>query len=110
MRCDCFLQNTDFDELEKMSNTFNELLNYLKIIFNYCDQFKEIKTKREQICHQENELEDFIDVLQMLSIQRNQINEDLANACEQQTNELAANVTHNCHLQETNKRLVSIEQ
>lgn len=96
----------DFSELVTISGTFNELLEFLKAIFVYCDILREIKVKREHIRCQENELEKYINILQSLSIERNKMEDDLVNIRQQQTNNISETLQIKSSLVETTNRLV----
>lgn len=86
--------------------TFNEMFEYLKTILVYCDIVKEIKVKREHIRCQEMEMEQFINVLQVFSIERNKLQVDLADLRQQQTTELTEKMRIESLLRETEERLV----
>lgn len=100
------MQKIDFSELAKISVTFNELLEFLKAIFVYCEIQREIKVKREHIRCQENELEKYINILQLLSIERNKMDRDLVDLRQQQTNDMSETLRIKSLLIETTKRLV----
>lgn len=61
-----------------VSMEFSELYKFLKCVMIYCDAFKEIKYKREQVKLLEIELEQSINELHNLNIDKNQLELELS--------------------------------
>lgn len=99
----------DFSELAKVSVIFNELLEFLKTIIVYCDILKEIKTKREHIRGQANVMEQCINVLQSLNIERNKGEVDLLDLRQRHSDALTEKMRMENLLFETHKRLVGYQ-
>lgn len=102
------MQKTDLSELDETSATFFELFKFLQTILAYCDILKEIKPKREHIRCLENELEKSINVLQVLSIEKNQLEIDLVELNEKHLVKIIERDHAEKNLLDTEKCLVSL--